>query len=249
MQSSGGMFASANDIGRFLRAQLNAERGRGTGRLSAATIASTHIPVGHMDERRGVFPGAGYGLGWYSGPANGATLYYSMGGFPGARSHMSFMPAHDVGIVALSNDDGVGEMLADVVAVYTYAWFAEGREAAAAAGTQWLERVTQAFTERRTRLAAARTQQAARPWRLSQPIAAYTGRFCNANYGTIIISDHGGRPAMTMGRLRADAGPFDRPETVRMEAIPGEGRLLSFTLENGRANALVYDEDRYTRCG
>jgi len=109
--------------------------------------------------------------------------------------------------------------------------------------------VTQAFTERRTRLAAARAQQAARPWRLSQPIGAYTGRYCNAAYGTIVISDHGGRPAMAMGRLRADAGPFDRPETVRMEAIPGEGRLISFTLENGRAAALVYDEDRYTRCG
>ena len=53
---------------------------------------------------------------------------------------------------------------------------------------------------------------------------------------------------MAMGRLRADAGPFDQPETVRMEAIPGEGRLLSFTLEGGRAVALTYDEDRYVRC-
>ncbi len=248
MQSSGGMFASANDVARFLRAQLNAERGRGTGRLSAAVIAGTHVPIGHMDERRGVFPGSGYGLGWYAGEANGATLYYSMGGFPGARSHMSFMPAHDLGVVALSNDDGVGEMLADLVAIYAYAWFAEGREAAAAAGAQWLERVTQEYAGRRNRMAAARAQQAARPWRLSLPIAAYTGRYCNAAYGTIVIADHGGRPAMAMGRLHADAGPFDRPETVRMEAIPGEGRLLSFALENGRAVALTYDEDRYSRC-
>ena len=109
--------------------------------------------------------------------------------------------------------------------------------------------MTQEYSGRRTRMAAARAQQAARPWRLSQPIAAYTGRYCNAHYGTIVISDHGGHPAMAMGRLRADAGPFDRPETVRMEAIPGEGRLLSFALENGRAAALVYDEDRYVRCG
>ncbi len=248
MQSSGGIFASANDVARFLRAQLNAESGHGTGRLAAATIAGTHVPVAHMDERRGIFPGSGYGLGWYSGEANGATLYYSMGGFPGARSHMSFMPAHDVGVVALSNDDGVGEMLADVVAIYAYAWFAEGRDAAAAAGAQWLERVTQAYAERRTRLTAARAQQAARPWRLSQPMTAYAGRYCNAALGTITISDHGGHPAMAMGRLRADASPFDRPETVRMEAIPGEGRLMSFALENGRAVALTWDEDRYTRC-
>jgi hypothetical protein len=179
---------------------------------------------------------------------NGATLYYSMGGFPGARSHMSFMPARDLGVVALTNDDGVGEMLADVVAIYAYAWFAGGPDAAAAEGGQWLERVTREFAGRRERLTAARAQQAARPWRLSLPIAAYTGRFCNADYGTIVISDHGGRPAMAMGRLRADAGPFDRPETVRMEAIPGEGRLLSFALENGRAAALTWDEDRYVRC-
>jgi CubicO group peptidase (beta-lactamase class C family) len=249
MQSSGGMFASPNDVGRFLRAQLNAESGRGTGRLSAATIALTHVPIGHMDEHRDLFPGTGYGLGWYSGPFGGATLYYSMGGFPGARSHMSFMPARDLGIAALSNDDGVGAILADLAAIYAYAWFGEGRDAAAATGAQWLGRIEQEFARRRAGITAARAEQAARPWRLSQPIAAYTGRYCNAHYGTIVISDHGGRPAMAMGRLRADAGPFDRPETVRMEAIPGEGRLMSFALENGRAAALVYDEDRYTRCG
>lgn len=249
MQSSGGMFASANDIGRFLRAQLNAESGRGTGPLSAATIAGTHVPVGHMDEHRDLFPGSGYGLGWYSGLFGGATVYFSFGGFPGARSHMSFMPAHDLGVAALTNDDGVGAILADLAARYAYAWFAQGRAAAEAEGAQWLGRIEQEFARRRSAMAAARAEQAARPWRLSQPIAAYTGRYCSARYGTIVISDHGGRPAMAMGRLHADAGPFDRPETVRMEAIPGEGRLLSFTLENGRAMALVYDEDRYTRCG
>jgi CubicO group peptidase (beta-lactamase class C family) len=49
MQSSGGMFASANDVGRFLRAQLNAERGRGPGRVSAAKIAGTHVTIGHFE--------------------------------------------------------------------------------------------------------------------------------------------------------------------------------------------------------
>jgi hypothetical protein len=172
-----------------------------------------------------------------------------MGGFPGARSHMSFMPARDVGVAALSNDDGIGAILTDLAAKYAYSWFAEGRDAAAATGAQWLERVGQQYIRLRARVTAARAEQAARPWRLSLPMTAYAGRYCNDDYGTIVISDNGGRPAMAMGRLRADAGPFDRPETVRMEAIPGEGRLISFTLENGRASALVYDEDRYTRCG
>ena len=248
MQSSGGMFASGNDVGRFLRAQLAAEQGRGTGRLSAVVIAGTHRPIATLDDRRDVFPATGYGLGWYSGEVHGAPLYFSMGGFPGARSHMSFMPARDVGVSALTNDDGIGVPLADLAAKYTYAWFAEGPEAAAATGTQWLERIAQQLTRLRAGVVSARAEQAARPWRLSQPIAAYTGRFCNEDYGTIVISDAGGHPAMAMGRLRANATPFDRPETVRVEPVPGEGRLLSFALENGRAIALVFDEDRYTRC-
>jgi CubicO group peptidase (beta-lactamase class C family) len=249
MQSSGGMFASANDIGRFLRAQLAAERGQGSGRLAAATIAGTHSPIGHMDEHREVFPGAGYGLGWYSGALDGGTVYYSFGGFPGAKSHMSFLPAQDVGVAALTNDDGVGAFLTDLAALYTYTWFAQGPDAAAATGAQWLERGAQQYARQRAGVTAARAEQAARPWRLSQPIAAYTGRYCNAMWGTIVISDHNGRPAMALGRLRADAGPYDRPETVRMEAVPGEGRLLGFTLEEGRAVALTYEDGRFTRCG
>lgn len=249
MQSSGGMFASANDVGRFLRAQLAAEEGRSTGRLAAATIAGTHRPIAHMDEHRDVFPGSGYGLGWYSGEVSGATVYYSFGGFAGARSHMSFMPARNLGVSALSNDDGVGAILPDLAAIYAYTWFAEGRDAAAATGAQWLERVTREFARRRTAVTAARAEQAARPWRLSLPIAAYTGRYCNEDYGTLVISDHHGRPAMAVGRLRADAGPFDRPETVRVEPVPGEGQLLSFELTNGRVVSLSYDRDHYVRCG
>ena len=185
MQSAGGMFASANDLGRWVRAQLAAGRGRGTGRLPAALIAGTHRPIAIMDSRQEMFRNTGYGLGWFSGEHQGATLYHSFGGFPGARAHVSFMPERDLGVAALSNDDGVGAILADVAAVYAYAWFAEGPDAAAAQGRQMLDHVAQQFALRRTRVAAARAEQAARPWRLSLPAQAYAGRYCSADYGTI----------------------------------------------------------------
>jgi CubicO group peptidase (beta-lactamase class C family) len=249
LQSAGGIFASPNDVARFLRAQLAAERGRGTGRLPAAVIAGTHRPIAATNENREIFPSAGYGLGWQSGEIVGATLYYHFGGFPGARSHMSFMPARDLGVAALTNDDGVGAILADVAALYAYTWFSEGRDAAAASGEQWLGRVEQEFARRRARIASARAEQAARPWRLSQPMAAYAGRYCNDDYGTIAIADRGGRPFMTMGRLEAMSTPFDRPDTVRVEPIAGEGILLEFELADGRAAALSTWERRFARCG
>lgn len=249
MQSAGGMFASANDLARWVRVQLAAETGGATGRLPAALIAATHRPIGTMDQRDPLFRRTGYGLGWYSGDYGGAPLYHSFGGFPGARAHISFMPTRDLGVAALSNDDGAGAILADVAAAYAYAWFADGPEAAAVRGRELLAMLATEFGRRRTQIAAARAEQAARPWRLSLPIAAYAGRYCNADLGTIAISGRNGRPAMAMGRLRADAGPFDQPEAVRMEPIPGEGWVMRFEVAGGRAVALTaFDDARFERC-
>jgi CubicO group peptidase (beta-lactamase class C family) len=249
MQSAGGMFASANDLGRWVRAQLAAERGHATGRLPAPIIASTHRPIGTMDQGDPIFRRTGYGLGWYSGDHGGQVLYHSFGGFPGARAHVSFMPGRDVGVAALTNDDGAGAILTDIAAAYAYAWFADGPEAAAARGRELLDMLAREYGRQRTRIAAARTEQAARPWRLSLPIAAYAGRYCNPDLGTIAISDHDGRPAMAMGRLRADAGPFDQPEAVRMEPIPGEGWVMRFEIAGARAVALTaFDNARFERC-
>ena len=118
--------------------------------------------------------------------------------------------------------------------IYAYAWFAEGRDAAAATGEQWLGRVDQEFARRRARIAAARAEQAARPWRLSQPIAAYVGRYCNDDYGTITDRRPRRPPVYDDGPARAMSTPFDRPETVRVEPIAGEGILLEFEA-GGRA--------------
>ena len=53
---------------------------------------------------------------------------------------------------------------------------------------------------------------------------------------------------MNMGRLRADAGPYDQPETVRMEPIPGQGVLMRFEVADNAVPALVFDGDRFERC-
>ncbi|HEV2816346.1 MAG TPA: serine hydrolase [Allosphingosinicella sp.] len=249
MQSAGGMFASARDLARWVQVQLAAERGTAAGRLPAAVIAATHRPIGTMDDRSEMFRRTGYGLGWYSGDHIGHTLYHSFGGFPGARAHVSFMPGRDLGVVALSNDDGAGAILADVVAAYAYSWFAEGPAAANAAGNALIERVVGQLGQRRARIAAARAEQAARPWRLSLPAAAYAGRYCNAELGTITISERNGHPAMAMGRLRAEGGPFDQPDAVRMEPIPGEGWVMRFEIRDGAPAALTaFDNYRFDRC-
>jgi CubicO group peptidase (beta-lactamase class C family) len=62
----------------------------------------------------------GWGVGWDLGTYDGDTLVHRFGGFPGFRSHVSFMPDRHVGVIVLTNAGGAGSTLADAVATTIY---------------------------------------------------------------------------------------------------------------------------------
>ena len=232
MQSAGGMYSTAPDMAIWLQVNLAAARGMETP-LPAAVIAASHAPTATLDERFEMFRRAGYGLGWYSGDYEGATLFHSFGGFVGTRAHVSFSPERDLGVSVLTNDQGIGFVLADLVAVYVYDWFLHGAEQAAANAGAAIDRVAALAAERRAAIAAERTRRAQRDWRLSLPASAYAGRFCSQDAGTLVISDSGGGLAMAMGRLRAPLEPYTQPDSARVEPVSGTGEVLRFRIENG----------------
>ena len=247
MQSAGGMYSSANDMARWLQVNLAAARGAPSP-LPAAVVAATHAPAAALDQRFEMFQRTGYGLGWYSGEYEGETLFHSFGGFAGARAHVSFMPSRDLGVAVLANDQGAGFILADVVAVFAYTWFAAGAEAADRAGREMVERIVERAATRPARIAAERAERAQRPWRLSLPRSAYAGSYCNAEYGTVTLVERDGRLAMAMGRLRAEAEPFTQDEAVRIEAVPGSGTVLRFLVEDGAVAGAEGLGARFRRC-
>lgn len=247
MQSAGGMFSSANDLAQWVRIQLAAAKGLTVTPLPAATVATTHQPVASLDQRFEMFRRTGYGLGWYSGDYEGETLYHSFGSFAGARAHVSFRPAQDLGVAALANDEATGFILPDVAAAYAYAWFADGPEAAERQGRDLVERIAREAGERLERAAAERAERAGRPWRLTQPPQAYVGRYCNADFGSITMRHEGGKLEMRMGRLQSDAEPFDRDDAIRVEPIPGRGLVLQFR-SDGRPVAVQAFGRTFERC-
>lgn len=247
MQSAGGMFSSANDMARWLQLNLAAARGLPTP-LPAEVVASTHRPISSFSDRFEIFERSGYGLGWYSGNFQGSTLYHSFGGFAGARAHVSFLPEHDLGVAVLANDEGIGFALADIVAVYAYDWFLRGSEQAAANARTILDRMAQGAEQRRSAIAADRARRAQRTWQLSLPNAAYAGRYCSPELGTLTLAEQDGRLVMALGRLRATLDPFPERDTARIEAIPGEGEVMRFRVENGAVPALDALNATFTRC-
>ena len=248
MQSAGGMFSSANDLARWLQVNLAAERGLRTP-LPAAVVAATHRPVATMDQRFEIFRRTGYGLGWYSGDFGGATLYHSFGGFTGARSHVSFMPQYDIGVAAVANDEGMGGALTDLIANYVYHWVMNGRDSAEAEARQLLDMFAERAATQRSRRAADRANRAQRTWRLSLPAAAYAGRYCSEDYGNMTLTEREGALALAWGRLRATLDPFTEPDTARVEAVPGEGRVMRFRIENGAVVGADTDIAAFRRCG
>jgi len=248
MQSAGGMFSTARDLARWIQVNLAAARGEASP-IPAPVVASTHNAIAALDERFEMFQRSGYGLGWYSGDFGGDGLFHSFGGFAGARAHVSFMPARNLGVAVLVNDQGSGFVLADAVAAFAYEWFQHGPESASREGVARIERIAARSAELRQRDAGQRAERAQRRWQLTLPRARYAGRYCSPDYGTISLEGVDGQFAMTMGRLRAVAEPFTDPDSMRFEPIPGSGMVLRFRIDDQTAVAVTGFGSTFERCG
>ena len=248
MQSAGGMFSSARDLGTWVALQLAAERAEARLPIAAPVVASTHRPVVNLDATFGPFTRKAYGLGWYSGPYQGADLFHAFGTYVGMRAHVSFMPSRDLGVAVLTNDEGAGFEFIDLAAAYAYDWFALGPEAAALRGDQAVTKLADDTAKRTARLAAGVAQRAGRAWRLTLPPAAYRGRFCSPEYGTMEVADQAGGMLIRVGLLRALAEPFTDPDSARVELIGNNGAPLQFVTEGDRVVSVKGLGGTFTRC-
>jgi CubicO group peptidase (beta-lactamase class C family) len=249
MQSAGGMYASAADMGRWVALQLAAEKGAADLPIAAAMVARTHVPVVAMELSFGPFARRGYGLGWYSGPYRDEMLYHSFGSFPGARAHSSFLPARDIGVAITTNDEDAGFLFVDVAAAFAYDWFLLGPEAAARNAEEALARLEAQAARQVQANASDRARRAARTWRLTLPPAAYHGLYCNEDLGRMAIGGGAGRLEARMGVLRSAVEPYDEADSARAELIPGSGQVLQFTLAGGRVTGLRTQGLAFARCG
>jgi CubicO group peptidase (beta-lactamase class C family) len=136
-----------------------------------------------------------YGLGWYIGRYRGEKLIHHFGSFPGARSHLSFMPDHDLAIVVLMNEEDPGFYFVDAVASDVY-------DAAlhSSPGEQW-KKVTESVAHSR--------EKAAEHWQGSHLLTAAelpqllskAFDFENADWGTLTLRREGDRITARIGDL------------------------------------------------
>ena len=187
MQSAGGMFMSISDLGRWLNLNMNSGKLGGKQVLPADLIRNAHTGYTKSTRNEPPFSGDGeYGLGWQIGKYRNEKVIYHHGGYPGYRSHVSFMPDKKIAVGVLVNNDALGGRLADMLAAYAYDWWLRTENFEADYAKQMQDTV-KSFENRKQGIAAEAANRAKREWQLTKPFTDYAGKYKNDMLGTIEI--------------------------------------------------------------
>ena len=109
--AAGAINASAEDLTKWIRLQLNHGKRSGAVIVDSAIIQETRTPqmlMPRSGREQALFPGtnfSAYGLGWMLSDYYGRMLVYHSGGVDGMLSQIGFVPDERLGIIVLSNLD------------------------------------------------------------------------------------------------------------------------------------------------
>ena len=249
MQSAGGIFMSISDLGRWLN--LNMNGGKLDGKQVVPADLIRKVQTGYTKSTRNEPPflgGGEYGLGWQIGKYRNEKVVYHHGGYPGYRSHVSFMPERKVAVGVLVNNDALGGRLADMLAAYAYDWWLQTENLEVDYARQ-LQETLVAFENRKQRIVAEAAGRAKREWQLTKPFTDYAGKYRNDLMGTIEIVAREKTLAVRMGNLNAVATPFTEKDTIRVVMSPGgNGDVIGFIKDaEGKFGSMTYDGATFTK--
>jgi CubicO group peptidase (beta-lactamase class C family) len=229
MQSAGGIFMSISDLGRWLNLNMNGGKLDGKQVVPADLIRTAHTGYTKSTRNEPPFSGDGeYGLGWQIGTYRNEKVIYHHGGYPGYRSHVSFMPDKKIAVGVLVNNDAIGGRVADVLAAYAYDWWLRTENFEADYAKQLAETLT-GYESRKQGIAAEAAARAKREWQLTKPFTDYAGKYRNDLLGTIEIAAKEKGFAVRMGYLSAVATPYTQPDSIRVVMLPGgNGDVITF---------------------
>jgi CubicO group peptidase (beta-lactamase class C family) len=240
MQSAGGLVTTAEDMARWLEVHINGGRLDRRQVLPADAVAEAHRVLATTQRNQRGFTVVGYGLGWNVGLMGGDTLLTHGGGFAGFQTHMSFMPQHRIGVVAMINTNGP---LAELVAMEIYKALL-GRPGLVPDSLDWAK---QQVAQMRERIGADRARRASRPQTLPLPLSAYAGVYENPAWGRVELSVVNGKLEARAGSAWSAVEVYDNTKHQLRVELTGGGTVVQMEIEGDRAIAAVVDGVRYRR--
>lgn len=253
MNSAGGHLSTLGDLARWTIVQMDSGRIDGRQVFPASAVARSHAllaphtrPAGR---RFAYFDREGWAAGWDIGRYEGERMVSRFGGYHSFRSHLSFLPARRIGVVAVSTGDP-GAALTDVLASYAYDLEA-GRVDAERRATARLDSVV----ARRAQLVqAARAQDSVmhmrRALRLPLSMAAYMGRYASATLGDFEVAQDPRTRGLQYrwGAVHGTLLPQDASGVAFRMSFVGDEMGLSFErADDGSVTGLRLNGQRFVR--
>ena len=249
MQSAGGIFMSTSDLGRWLNLHMNDGKLDRKQVVPADVIRRVHTGYTKSTRNEPPFSGDGeYGLGWQIGKYRNEKVIYHHGGYPGYRSHVSFMPDKKIAVGVMVNNDLLGGRLADLLAAYAYDWWLRTENFEADYAKE-IEQTLKVYQSRTQGVAAEAAQRAKREWLLTKPFAEYAGKYTHDMLGTIEIVAREKSLALRMGFVNTVATPYTQPDTIRVVMQPGgNGEVVTFVKDaEGKFSSFNFGGVTFTR--
>lgn len=240
MQAAGGIVSTANDLSRFLIAELSDGKLSGRRVFPKDVIAQSHATQAVTDSSYLDFKRNGYAWGWYTGDYKGKRMLHHFGAFPGFHAHLSFIPEAGVGLVVLNNEDFLSARLTNLIADHVYGVLLREPGTQAASSARFDELLGKAKGLEQA-VAKQRELVLGRAWNLSLPRQRYVGTYRHALLGDITVADEAGALVIRWGKLQAIAAGYGRKDHVRVEFAPNSGDLLAFVVANDRVNAIEFE--------
>lgn len=242
LHAAGGHFSTVGDLSRWVSMQLNEGRLQGKQIFPAAIIGETHRKQAEVDRNFYRFHRYGYGLGWYLSTFADQQLIHHFGSFSGYRAHISFMPEHNIGVIALINDFSPSSIfIPDLIAGYIYESFLD-RDSVDTRYQAATEELRQRGAQMQARFAAQQFEEVP-----SSKRSFFAGQYGSEAMGVMLINDHDKQLAVSLGELRSTMTQTKKPLELRVELIPNRGQLIEFFGNAPNADSLRYRGYTFTR--
>ena len=247
MHAAGGIVTTPADLARWLLANLGKGRIDGKQLIPAAAFEEALKLQVPTTAERPDFKGNGYAFGWFHGDFHGQHALFHGGGYEGWHSWFAMLPEQQIGAGVLTNINDPADDAADLIVSYALDRLTDKPDLATTYSKR-IVAVTDRLTTTKFMMVDETAKRAQRPWSLTHPNAAYTGRYTNPLFGTLTIEERGGKLYASIGRLTSLIEAFTKPETARVELTPGSGEPLIFAWSGGKKpDAVTWGDDKFVR--
>ena len=244
---SGSLFASARDLGAWLRFHLANGEFNGKRLVSATALGETTSPQIVMPwnpEMRTVYPASklvNYAMGWVVYDHRGELVVAHGGVIDGFRAQITLLPERKLGFALLNNLHETKMNIAIGNAIIDHALQLEPRD--------WNAHFLRVeVDERKAKSAAitARNQSRLPNTTPTLPLLGYVGEYTDAAYGTGTVSIENDRLLWKWSSFREPLGHFQH-DTFRVPSGYFAEELLTFRVGNGVVSEVEFKGVRYLR--